>query len=65
MNKKTKMNMKRTIGIIVVAIVAILFYASVWTSEDNSLSDCFALSGIILSFQAAATILVVENTRNK
>jgi hypothetical protein len=53
--------MKRTIGIIVVAIIATLFYASAWTSE-YSISICFALSGIILSLQALATILVVENT---
>ena len=53
--------MKRTISIIVVAIVAALFYASAWTSE-NSVSVCFALSGIILSLQALATIRVVENT---
>jgi hypothetical protein len=53
--------MKRTIGIIVVAIIAALFYASAWTSE-YSISICFALSGIILSLQALATILVVENT---
>jgi hypothetical protein len=57
--------MKKTIGIIVVAIIAGLFYASVWTAESNSVSVNFALSGVILSMQAGATALIAENVGTK
>ena len=56
-----KNKMKRTIGIIVVAIISALFYASAWTSE-NHISMCLAVSGLILAFQAVATAMVIENT---
>lgn len=56
-----KNKMKRTIGIIVVAIISALFYASAGASE-NSTSMCLAVSGLILTLQAVATAMVIENT---
>ena len=53
---------KRIIGIVVVAIIAACFYAAAWTSSENTVSMSLCLTGIILSLQAAATVLIVENT---
>ena len=38
-------------------IIAASFYASIWTNENNSLSDCFLLTGIVMIVQLMCTVV--------
>lgn len=43
------------IDILIWFIVAGFFYAAIWTNENNTLSECFLLTGFVAIFQVIFT----------
>lgn len=48
---------KYKIAILIVAIIASLFYAAIWTNKGNTLSDGLAYTGIVAIAHAVITAL--------
>jgi hypothetical protein len=50
--------MKKVLIVILVwFIVAAFFYAAIWTNENNTLSDCFLLTGFVAIGQTILTLI--------
>lgn len=51
--------MKRYLAAALVFIIAAFFYASIWVSENNTLSECLVLTGFVMMAQLLFTILIL------
>ena len=50
--------MKKVLIVILVwFVVAAFFYAAIWTNENNTLSDCWLLTGIVAIGQIILTCI--------
>lgn len=54
---------KGLIVILIWFIVAAFFYAAIWTSEKNTLSECFLFTGSIAICQITLTYIVYSLTQ--
>lgn len=45
------------VAIGIVTIIASLFYAGIWTSESNTLSQCFIFTGLVAVGHALITMV--------
>jgi len=54
---------KILIVILVWFIVAALFYAAIWTNKENTLSECFMLTGFTSIGQILLTIISYPLTK--
>jgi hypothetical protein len=56
--------MKKVLIVIFVwFIVAAFFYAAIWTNENNTLSDCFLLTGFVAIGQTILTLIFYPLTQ--
>ena len=56
---------KFLIVILIFFVVASFFYAAIWTNENNTLSDCWMLTGIIAFFQVVLTCAAYPLTQDE